>query len=130
MAKILIVDDDQDVVDVTSLYLREGGHEVEAELDAKKAVARIEAVRPALVVLDVMFPEDSTAGFQLARDIRRQHKDLPIIMVTAVNATSSVRFGKKDIDPDWLPISEFVEKPVKRKDLLDLVAKLTGARAA
>jgi CheY-like chemotaxis protein len=130
VAKILIVDDDQDVVDVTSLYLREGGHEVEAELDAKKAVARIEAVRPALVVLDVMFPEDSTAGFQLARDIRRQHKDLPIIMVTAVNATSSVRFGKKDIDPDWLPISEFVEKPVKRKDLLDLVAKLTGARAA
>ena len=83
MAKILIVDDDQDVVDVTSVYLREGGHEVEAELDAKKALARIDAVRPALLMLDVMFPDDSTAGFQLARDIRLKHKDLPIIMVTS-----------------------------------------------
>jgi hypothetical protein len=49
-------------------------------------------------------------------------------MVTAVNQTSTVRFGKKDIDPDWLPISEFVEKPIKRQTLLDLVAKLTKGR--
>jgi CheY-like chemotaxis protein len=130
MAKILIVDDDQDAVNVASIFLREAGHEVEAELDAKKALARIEAVRPALLVLDVMFPDDSTAGFQLARDIRHRHKNLPIIMVTSVNESSTVRFGKKDIDPDWLPISEFVEKPIKRQALLDLVAKLTRAQVA
>jgi CheY-like chemotaxis protein len=128
--KIMIVDDDQDVVNVTSTYLREGGYDVEAELDAKKALARIGAVKPVLLVLDVMFPDDSTAGFQLAREIRCKHKALPIIMVTSVNGTSAVRFGKKDIDPDWLPISEFVEKPIKKKTLLDLVAKLTAAAAA
>jgi CheY-like chemotaxis protein len=130
MAKILIVDDYQDVVNVTSMYLRDAGHEVESELDAKKALARIAAVRPSLLVLDVMFPDDSTAGFSLAREIRQAHKDLPIIMVTSVNESSTVRFGKKDIDPDWLPISEFVEKPIKRKTLLDLVEKLTKAKAA
>ena len=130
MSKILIVDDDPDVVNVTSVYLREGGHEVAAELDAKKALARIDEVRPDLLVLDVMFPDDSTAGFQLAREIRQKHKDLPIIMVTSVNQSSAVRFGKKDIDPDWLPISEFAEKPIKKKALLDLVAKLTKAAAA
>lgn len=130
MAKILIVDDDQDVVDVTSAHLRAGGHEVAYELDAKKALARISAVRPELLVLDVMFPDDSTGGFSLAREIRLKHKDLPIIMVTSVNQSSTVRFGKKDIDPDWLPISEFVEKPIKKKILLDLVEKLTKARAA
>jgi len=128
MSKILIVDDDQDVVNVTSMILREGGHEVEAELDAKKALSRIEASRPDLLVLDVMFPDDSTAGFQLARDIRAKHKELPIIMVTSVNQSSAVRFGKRDIDPDWLPISEFVEKPIKKKALLDLVGKLVAGR--
>ncbi len=130
MAKILIVDDDQDVVDVTTAYLRDGGHEVAAELDAKKALARIDAVRPDLLMLDVMFPDDSTAGFQLARDIRRRHPELPIIMVTSVNQFSAVRFGRKDIDPDWLPISEFAEKPIKRDVLLGLVAKLVKASAA
>jgi CheY-like chemotaxis protein len=127
MPKILIVDDDQDVVNVTSMFLRDGGHDVETELDAKKALARIDAVRPDLLVLDVMFPDDSTAGFQLARDVRQKHKSLPIIMVTSVNQTSAVLFGKKDIDPNWLPISEFVEKPIKKKALLELVQKLIGA---
>ena len=126
MAKILIVDDDQDVVNVTSMFLREGGHEVVAELEAGKALAAIDAVRPDLLVLDVMFPDDSTAGFQLARDIRRKHKDLPILMVTSVNQTSAVRFGRRDIDPDWLPVSEFVEKPIKRDRLLELVRTFAG----
>ena len=129
MPKILIVDDDQDVVNVTSMFLREGGHEVETELDAKQALSRIDSVRPDLLVLDVMFPDDSTAGFQLARDIREKHKSLPIIMITSVNREGSVRFGNKDIDPDWLPISEFVEKPVKRKHLLELVDRLIQSKS-
>ena len=122
--KILIIDDDQDVINVTSMFLREGGHEVEAELDFKKALPRIEAVRPDLLVLDVMFPGDSTAGFQLARDIRAKHEKLPILMVTSVNREGSVRFSNKDIDENWLPISEFVEKPIKRQRLLELVDRL------
>jgi len=130
MSKILIVDDDQDVVAVTTVFLREGGHEVHAELDSKKALARIAAVRPDLLVLDVMFPDDATAGFQLARDIRSAHKDLPILMATSVNQSSTVRFGRKDIDPDWLPVSEFVEKPIKKKALLEMVDRLVRAKAA
>lgn len=130
MSKILIVDDDQDVVAVTETYLREGGHIVESELDARKALPRIAAVKPDLLVLDVMFPGDSTAGFTLAREIRAVHKDLPIIMVTSVNKSSTVQFGRRDIDPEWLPVSEFVEKPIKKGALLDLVAKLVKVRAA
>ena len=91
------------------------GHEGRAETEVSAAVKSMTEKRPDLVVLDVMFPEDGTAGFQLARDMPRKLEGLskvPILMLTAVNTRSPFGFSAKDIDEDWLPVTDFLEKPV------------------
>jgi CheY-like chemotaxis protein len=106
--------------------LRSEGHVVEAELEADKALKHISRFQPDLVVLDVMFPGDPTAGFTLARSIRERHAALPIVMVSSVNEGKRMKIGDKDIDPAWLPISKFIEKPVKRPQLVSAVKELLG----
>jgi len=115
MAYLLIVDDDEDFADATATVLRTDGHEVQIVLDTATATTLMEERRPDLVVLDVMFPEDSSAGFELARKIRHESeklKDVPILMLTAVNVKFPLGFGPQDIDETWMPVTDFVEKPV------------------
>ena len=120
MAYILIIDDDLDFAEASAAALRQSGHDVAIEPNVGNAIANLRARRPDLVLLDVMFPEDPSGGFCLAREIKTEHdnlKDLPLLMVTAINAKSPLGFGAHDIDEAWLPITAFVEKPVDFNDL-------------
>ncbi len=136
MAYVMIVDDDEDMANAVATMLQNAGHEVGIEIDRKKAVPCMEERRPDLVILDVMFPNEKTAGFSLAREMRLHNerlKDIPIIMLTAVNqAYQGLHFSKLDIDDHWLPVAEFLDKPVDPIVLRDKVAALlsgTGASA-
>jgi CheY-like chemotaxis protein len=126
MARVLVIDDDKDIATTTSLMLEQGGHTVEVELVENNALAHVDSMKPDCLVLDVMFPGNSEAGFELSRAIRAKHPKLPIIMVTSVNDYSTLKFSNKDIDGSWLPIDQFVNKPIKKQDLLGMVSKLTG----
>lgn len=131
MSYLLIVDDDEDFASAVATVLRSGGHEVRAELDLSAAFRSMTDRRPDLVVLDVMFPEDSTGGFELARKMRRSHdalKDVPILMLTAVNTRFPLGFSSKDIDEDWLPVTDFLEKPVDLDVLADRVETILANR--
>jgi len=131
MAYLLIVDDDEDFATAVATVLRGGGHEVRIELDLSAAVRSMTERRPDLVLLDVMFPEDSTGGFELARSMRRQHaalQDVPILMLTAVNTRFPLGFSAKDIDEDWLPVTDFLEKPVDLDVLAERVATILARR--
>jgi len=55
-----------------------------------------------------------------------QLKKIPILMLTAINTKFPLGFGPKDIDDDWLPVTEFLEKPVDFDVLVDKVSKLLG----
>ncbi len=115
MAYVMIVDDDEDFAIAASTILRDAGHEVQIELDTESATKSMEKRPPELVILDVMFPEDTSAGFELARTMRHYNeklKGIPVLMLTAVNAKFPLGFGSRDIDNNWLPVSDFLEKPV------------------
>ena len=134
MAYLLIVDDDEDFATAVATVLRGAGHEVKIELDTESGLKRMEAKQPDLAILDVMFPEDSSAGFELARTMKHFNDDLkkiPILMLTAVNSQFPLGFGKTDIDENWLPVSDFLEKPVDLDVLQEKVeALLTKAKDA
>lgn len=135
MAYVLIVDDDEDFAVAAAAVLKKAGHEVRIELDPDAALTAMDARTPDLAILDVMFPEDSSAGFELARAMRTNHprlKSVPILMLTAVNTEFPLGFGPQDIDQEWLPVSDFLEKPVDFGVLSQKVAALCkdgGARA-
>jgi two-component system sensor histidine kinase ChiS len=127
-----VVDDDEDFSTAAATVLRGAGHEVGVALDVPAAVRSMQERRPDLVILDVMFPEDSTAGFELARAMRKKYEDLkqvPILMLTAVNTKFPLGFSSRDIDEDWLPVSDFLEKPVDLDVLEQRVATIL-ARAS
>jgi DNA-binding response OmpR family regulator len=131
MSYVLIVDDDEDFASAVATVLRGGGHEVRVELELSAAACSLAERRPDLVVLDVMFPEDSTGGFELARQMRWRHeglKDVPILMLTAVNTKFPLGFSSKDIDDDWLPVTDFLEKPVDLDVLAERVEVILTTR--
>lgn len=124
MAYILIIDDDQDVLDVSAAALGAEGHEVATELGTETGYQSILARRPDVLVLDVMFPEDSAAGLKLAQRLRQDTPGLPIIILTSVNQEFPIDFSTKDIDDVHMPVTDFVEKPVQPAILCQKVAAL------
>ena len=126
MARITIIDDDIELADNTAALIRKQGHEVSTLYTTEHAVRKVTEDKPDLVILDVMFPDNPVAGFDLARQMRRTKaiKDLPIILLTGVNQQFPMDFSAADIDPDWMPVQDFMEKPVKMPALLDTLRRL------
>ncbi|MBM4409948.1 MAG: response regulator transcription factor [Chloroflexi bacterium] len=79
-AKILVADDEANIIKLLRLYLREAGYEVVAVRDGREALERFRAEAPDLVVLDLMMPYLN--GFDVCTEIRKD-SDVPVIMLTA-----------------------------------------------
>src|SRR5512136_2008340 len=77
---LLLVDDERNIVDLARMYLEQEGYKVEAAYDGQTALDQIEAIQPALVVLDLMLPV--VDGWEVCRRVRAT-SDVPIIMLTA-----------------------------------------------
>lgn len=128
MATIKIIDDDVEIAENLATLLSAEGHTVSTRDETKGAAAELEANTPDVLVLDVMFPDNPAAGFDLAREIRESTKlkNLPIVMLTGVNQEYPMDFSGADIDQEWMPVQEFMEKPVEIKGLLARIDKLLG----
>ncbi len=119
--KVLIIDDDFDLVEAMRITLEAAGFEVIDAQDGERGMEKMKAEAPDLVLLDVMM-SSMDEGFHVAYKIRQDAdlKDTPIVMLTAVGNQTGFQFdpGK---DADFLPVDEFLEKPVNPKKLVDVV---------
>lgn len=120
MARILIVDDDPDIVEASQLFLEKEGHQVATASSRAAGMKQVEAFQPDLLLLDVMM-EQPDDGFVMAQDLRRQGFHKPILMLTSVATASGLAFGKDD---EMVPVDEFVPKPVEPGVLVAKVAEL------
>ena len=80
LEKVLVVDDDPNICDVLMMYLENEGYSVILSYDGEEALVKFNALKPDIVLLDVMLP--SMDGWQVCREIRKK-SSVPIIMLTA-----------------------------------------------
>ena len=124
--KVIIIDDDIDLVEAMRLTLENAGLEVLDAQDGEKGLEMVRSLRPDLVILDVMMGTQDE-GFHVAYQIRahKDTQDLPIIMLTAVGQETGFEFDRER-DEDFLPVNEFLEKPINPDMLIELVKKHLG----
>lgn len=130
--KVLLVDDDRDLVHVLKLVLEGRGYAVVSVYEAKEAIAVVDRERPDLIVLDVMMP-DATEGFHVVWNVRRRtepyFQHVPIIILTAIHQKTELRFYPDSGDGtysagEYLPVQGFVDKPVEPDQLLAEVERV------
>jgi CheY-like chemotaxis protein len=130
MSKIYIIDDDRDIVDALTMVLEAEDHEVAFQYIEEDAVKNVMEFGADLIFLDVIFPENDGAGFEIARKLKHDEntKNIPIAMLSAVNDKGqySGTFSNADKDDVYLPVDEFVEKPLVPAELIKLVNKLVS----
>jgi CheY-like chemotaxis protein len=130
MARILMIDDDPDVVMATRIPLEANGHEVYAASSGQEGLDKLQEVNPDLIILDVMM-DTATEGFQLSLILRDRspdaeyaaYRDVPILMLTSVHTTTELRFAP---DEDYLPVDAFLDKSADPEQVIAKVEELLG----
>jgi two-component system, OmpR family, response regulator len=108
--RILVVDDEPNIVDVVSMALRFQGFEVDTAATGRDALAAVQRFRPQVMVLDVMLPD--MEGFEVADRLGAQRGHVPIIFLTARDATEDKLRGLS-IGGD-----DYVTKPFSLEELV------------
>ena len=124
-AKILVVDDDPDYIKVLETILESKQYAVVTAGNRTEGMEKVRAERPNLVILDVMMSTWQD-GFEMSRELKKdaQLKDIPILILSAVEQRSGIGFKSTSGDPVWLPVDGFLDKPVEPQVLLAEVEKL------
>ena len=132
--KILIIDDDPDIVEAMRMSLEVKSYEVISAKNGTEGLEKVKSEVPDLIILDVMMDTD-TEGFHVAYQLRnegpdseyKEYRDIPILMITAISKKKGMNFSKEE-DEAFLPVNDFIEKPIQPKDLLEKVSKLLAGK--
>jgi two-component system OmpR family response regulator len=108
--RVLVVDDEPNILDVVAMALGHHGFEVDRAGNGAEALAAVERARPDLIVLDVMLPD--MEGFDVARRLADRGVDIPIIFLTARDATADKVHGLTHGGDDY------VTKPFSLEELV------------
>lgn len=128
--RILVVDDDVQVVDTLETLLQSVGYETFHAYRSDEGMELARTVKPDLMLLDVMFAGPPTPdGFETSRLMRDDPdlKGIPVIILSGIKTVLGIGY---DIGPDenWMPVKAFLEKPVRPDSLLRAVEKVLGPR--
>lgn len=129
-ARIVVVDDDQDIRDSLKAILETREYTVVTAADKDEGLAKIRAEKPDLAILDVMMGTWQD-GFDIARELKNdaEFKNMPILMLTGVKDKTGVDFKSAAGDPTWCPVDGFLEKPIEPDVLVTEVEKLLSGKA-
>jgi CheY-like chemotaxis protein len=125
--RILIVDDEPDVVSYLEMLLRDGGYETLSAANGQEAMELVRREKPDLVTLDISMPEAS--GTRFYKDIKRDAElaSIPVIIVTAVTGYGGDKYAYKEFlsHSKLVPPPEgYFPKPIDRDEFLKAVREL------
>ncbi len=119
-----------DAVELIRITLEANNYDVFSAGNGTEGLKLVKEIRPDLIILDVMM-DTATEGFQVSYQLRskdpkseyREFSQTPIIMMTGVSQKLHMKFSPEQ-DGDYLPVDEFLEKPVRVDSLLEKIKKL------
>ena len=98
--KILIADDEPDIIEIISFHLMKAGFDIATARDGSEAIEKAKQFEPDCIILDVMMPYKD--GYTLAKEIRDKNKEVPIVFLTAKSMKEDVLKGYKVGADDYL----------------------------
>jgi DNA-binding response OmpR family regulator len=123
--KILVVDDDPDILEAISMILESQGYNVVTARDGVEGLANLKVEKPDLLILDLMMPKMD--GFAVCKELQdprwAKYKDIPILILTSVREEASRRRYELETGLE-LDVDDYVEKPVSPDTLLERVGRL------
>jgi DNA-binding response OmpR family regulator len=123
--KILVVDDDPDIRDAATIILESQGYEVVTANDGVECLAGIKSENPDLLILDLLMPKMD--GFAVCKELQdtrwSKYRKLPILVLSSVREEASRRRYELETGLE-LGVSDYVEKPISPRILLERVRKL------
>ena len=123
--KILLVDDDPDILDAITMILESQGYQVVTARDGIEALANLKAEKPDLMILDLLMPKMD--GFAVCKELQdprwSKHKNMAILILTSVREEASRRRYELETGLE-LDVDDYVEKPVSPDTLLERVGRL------
>jgi len=123
--KILVVDDDPDILDATAMILESRGYDVVTARDGMEGLANLKAETPDLLILDLLMPKMD--GFSVLRELLdprwSKYRNIPVLILTSVREEASRRRYELETGLE-LGVDDYLEKPMKPDVLLERVGKL------
>jgi two-component system alkaline phosphatase synthesis response regulator PhoP len=123
--RILIVDDDPDILEALTMILEARGYQVVTAQDGVEGLANLKAEKPNLMILDLLMPKMD--GFAVCKELQdprwSKYRDIPILILTSVREEASRRRYELETGLE-LDVDDYLEKPISPDTLLDRVEKL------
>ena len=127
--KILVIDDDPDILDALTIILEAEGYEVVTARDGIEGLANLRAEKPDLIILDLLMPKMD--GFAVCKELQdprwSKYRDIPILILSSVREEASRRRYELETGLQ-LDVDDYVEKPISPDILLERVEKLIKKR--
>jgi len=127
--KILVVDDDPDILDAVTMILETKGYQAISARNGLEALAKLGVEKPALMILDLLMPKMD--GFAVYKELQTpkwsKYRDMPILVLTSVREEASRRRYELETGEE-LRVDYYMEKPFSPDTLLKKVAKLISKK--
>jgi DNA-binding NtrC family response regulator len=117
--KVLIVDDDKDIVRIVATMLEGRGWDIAAAYGGAEAIEKVAASKPDVILLDIMMPEMN--GIEVLKRIKKLDAAARIIMITAFGDVESY------LDSMELGAYEYINKPFETDELLEMIDRVVAA---
>ncbi|MDO8735306.1 MAG: response regulator [Elusimicrobiota bacterium] len=114
--KILVVDDEKDIVEIISMYLEREDYKVMGACDGVEALQKIISSPPDLVILDIMMPKLDGHSLNIKLKENPETKDIPVIVITGKGHLREIITAREDVT-----VADYLEKPFQMNELLEKI---------
>lgn len=124
--KILIVDDEQDVVAYLAAVLDANGYKSYPASDIRVALQMVKKIHPSLICLDIVMPNETGISFYVKIKQSKEFKKIPVIIISGIIESEKFDIGSYVKDSEIPPPEYYMEKPINVEEFIQNVKRLTS----